>query len=78
MPTCPMPSVADLEDFRREGHRLIDWIARYLGDPGALPRRVARRGRASCGPPCPRARRAQGEPLAAALADFERQIAARR
>lgn len=25
----------DAESFRREGYRLVDWIARYFEDPGA-------------------------------------------
>jgi aromatic-L-amino-acid decarboxylase len=68
-----MPLSPELEDFRREGHRLIDWIARYLGNPEPFPvvprvrpgeLRVALPARAPAKP----------EPLADALADFERQI----
>ena len=68
-----MPLSPELEDFRREGHRLIDWIARYLSNPEpfpVLPRvrpgelRVALPARAPSSP----------EPLADALADFEKQI----
>jgi aromatic-L-amino-acid decarboxylase len=68
-----MPLSPELEDFRAEGHRLIDWIARYLANPEpfpVLPRvrpgelRVALPARAPAAP----------EPLADALADFERQI----
>ena len=32
-----MPLSPELEDFRREGHRLIDWIARYLANPEPFP-----------------------------------------
>ena len=32
-----MPFSPELEDFRREGHRLIDWIARYLANPEPFP-----------------------------------------
>ncbi len=68
-----MPLSPELEDFRREGHRLIDWIARYLSNPEPFPvvprvrpgeLRVALPARAPTLP----------EPLADALADFERQI----
>jgi aromatic-L-amino-acid decarboxylase len=68
-----MPLSPELEDFRHEGHRLIDWIARYLANPEPFPvvprirpgeLRVALPARAP----------AQPEPLADALADFERQI----
>jgi len=27
----------DLEEFRAQGHRLIDWIARYLGGVESFP-----------------------------------------
>jgi aromatic-L-amino-acid/L-tryptophan decarboxylase len=65
--------MSELDDFRREGHRLIDWIARYLANPEPFPvvprvrpgeLRVALPARAPARP----------EPLADALADFERQI----
>lgn len=68
-----MPFSPELEDFRREGHRLIDWIARYLANPEPFPvvprvrpgeLRVALPARAPAHP----------ELLADALADFERQI----
>ena len=68
-----MPLSPELEDFRREGHRLIDWIARYLANPEPFPvvprvrpgeLRVALPARPPVHP----------EPLAEALADFERQI----
>jgi aromatic-L-amino-acid decarboxylase len=68
-----MPLSPELEEFRREGHRLIDWIARYLANPEPFPvvpkvrpgeLRVALPARAPSGP----------EPLADALADFEKQI----
>jgi len=63
----------ELEAFRREGHRLIDWIARYLANPEPFPvlsrirpgeLRVALPARPPSAP----------EPLAQSLADFDRLI----
>jgi len=62
-----------LDEFLREGHRLIDWIAEYLRDPGKYPVVARTRPgelRAALPPRAPR----DGEPLAAALADFERLV----
>jgi aromatic-L-amino-acid decarboxylase len=63
----------DLEEFRTEGRRLVDWIARYL--EGAerfpvLPR--VRPGEVRAG--LPAAPPARGEPLPAIVADVERRI----
>ena len=63
----------EIEDFKREGHRLIDWIARYVANPEPFPvlsrarpgeLRVALPARAPAAP----------EPLAQSLADFEKLI----
>jgi aromatic-L-amino-acid decarboxylase len=69
--TTTSPDV--LGDFRREGHRLIDWIAAYLADPErypVLPRVRPGDLRAALPPRAPR----DPEPLADVLADFERQV----
>ena len=63
----------ELEDFRREGHRLIDWIARYLANPEPFPV-VSRVRPGELRVALPARAPAQPEPLADALADFERQI----
>ncbi|HEV7503009.1 MAG TPA: pyridoxal-dependent decarboxylase, partial [Vicinamibacteria bacterium] len=63
----------DLEDFRVEGRKLVDWIARYLEGAGRLPvlsrvRPGEIRAALPASPP------PQGEPLSDILADVERQI----
>src|SRR5512132_4009400 len=68
-----MPLSPELEDFRREGHRLIDWIARYLSNPEPFPV-VSRVRPGELRVALPAKAPAQAEPLADALADFERQI----
>ena len=68
-----MPLSPELEDFRREGHRLIDWIARYLANPEPFPV-VPRVRPGELRVALPTRAPAQPEPLADALADFERQI----
>jgi aromatic-L-amino-acid decarboxylase len=63
----------DLDEFRREGHRLVDWIAEYLASAEKYPvvsRTRPGELRAALPPRAPR----EGEPLAAALADFERLV----
>ena len=63
----------DLEDFRVEGRKLVDWVARYLEGVEQLPvlPRV-RPGDVRAGLPVSPPK--HGEPLAAILADVERQI----
>ena len=61
------------EAFRREAHRLADWIADYLADPGRFPvlARVAPGEIASALPPeAP----ADGEPFDTIFSDFERVV----
>jgi aromatic-L-amino-acid decarboxylase len=64
----------DLEEFRAQGHRLVEWIARYLGggveSRPVLPRVRPGEVRAAL-PPHPPAR---PEPLAAILDDVERVV----
>ena len=63
----------DLDEFRAQGHRLIDWIARYLGGVESLPvlSRVRPGEVREKVPPAPPAR---GEPLAAILEDVDRVV----
>ena len=68
-----MPLSPELEDFRREGHRLIDWIARYLANAEPFPV-VSRVRPGELRVALPARAPAQPESLAQALADFERQI----
>jgi aromatic-L-amino-acid/L-tryptophan decarboxylase len=63
----------DLEAFRSEAHRLVDWITRYLADGERLPvlaqvRPGDVRGALPASPP------AQPEPLGTFLADVERVV----
>lgn len=62
-----------LDEFRREGRRVLEWIARYLGDPPPHPvlprvRPGDIRRRIAASPP------REGEPLADILADFEKDV----
>jgi aromatic-L-amino-acid decarboxylase len=61
------------EEFRRQAHELVDWMADYLAGVGALPvtplvRPGEIRGRLPGSPP------AQGEPFAALFQDFRELI----
>src|SRR5918996_5114019 len=63
----------DLEDFRRHGHVLVDWMADYLAGVERLPVRARVRpgeivAQLAAAPP------AEGEPLERIFADFERIV----
>ncbi len=63
----------DPEAFRREGYRVVDWIAQYFAEPGRYPvmsRVKPGEVRASL----PAAAPERGEPFDAILQDFERII----
>jgi len=63
----------DLEAFRAEGRRLVDWIARYLEGAERLPvLSPLRPGQIKAS--LPAAPPPRGEPLATILADVERQV----
>jgi aromatic-L-amino-acid decarboxylase len=63
----------DPEEFRREAHRLADWIADYLEDPGRYP--VLSRVRpGEIRDALPDAAPDEGEPFDAIFRDFERVI----
>ena len=61
----------DPEAFRREAHRIADWIADYLGDPGRYPV-LARVRPGAIRAALPSDAPASSEPFDAILADFER------
>lgn len=63
----------DLEAFRLEAHRFVDWVARYLAEPGRYP--VLSRVRpGEVAASLPKAPPAGPEPLARLLPDVERLI----
>ena len=63
----------DAEAFRREAHKLADWIADYLADPGRYP--VLSQVRpGEIRDALPRAAPDRGEPFASIFSDFERVI----
>ena len=63
----------DAEAFRREAHKLADWIADYLADPGRYPVLSQVRPGDIRGA-LPGAAPEHGEPFDAIFADFERVI----
>jgi len=63
----------DAEAFRREAHRLADWIADYLADPSRYPV-LARVNPGDIRSQLPDDAPARGEPFDAILSDFERVI----
>jgi len=63
----------DLDEFRRHGHRLVDWMADYLANVGQYPVRAqVRPGEFAA--QLPAAPPADGEPLEQIFADFERDV----
>jgi len=69
----PHPGDMDPEAFRREAHRVADWIADYLADPGRFP--VLSRARpGDIRRALPRDAPEHGESFDAIFADFERTI----
>ena len=63
----------DPEAFRREAHRIADWIADYLADPGRFPV-LSRVSPGDIRAALPERAPEQGEDLPAIFADFERII----
>ena len=63
----------DPEEFRREAHRLADWIADYFTDPGKYPV-LARVGPGDIANALPTHAPEQGEPFDRIFADFERVV----
>ena len=63
----------DPETFRREAHRIADWIADYLADPGRFPV-LSRVSPGDIRAALPERAPEQGEDLPAIFADFERII----
>src|SRR5687767_8944925 len=70
-----MPPLGDMdpEAFRREAHRIADWIADYLADPARYPV-LSRVAPGDVSRNLPDAAPAQGEPFDRIFADFERII----
>lgn len=71
--TVPPLGELDLEEFRRQGRRLVDWIAEYLAEPERYPV-LARVRPGEVAAQLPEAPPEAAEPIDAILADFERVI----
>ena len=63
----------DAETFRREGYRVVDWIARYFDDPGRYPV-MSRAKPGEVRNALPAVAPEQGEAFDAIMQDFERVI----
>ncbi|MBI2502951.1 MAG: amino acid decarboxylase [Candidatus Latescibacteria bacterium] len=63
----------DPEEFRRQGHQLIDWIAEYLAHPERYPV-LSQVSPGQIKSQLPLAPPAQPEPMATILADFEQLL----
>lgn len=74
MTARPRPGDEDLEEFRREGHRLVDWIADYLGDGAERYPVLARVRPGEVRASLPGSPPAEGEPLGRVVADVERLV----
>ena len=61
------------EEFRRYGHQVVDWIARYLDDPGRYPV-LAQVSPGDVAAQLPLDAPERGEPMDEVLADFERVV----
>ena len=72
-PSLPPLGDMDAESFRRHGHRLVDWIAGYLEDPGRYPV-LARVAPGEITRALPREPPERAEPFDEVLDDFERVL----
>ncbi len=72
-PRTPILGDMDAETFRREGHRLVEWIADYLEHGEKYPV-LSRVKPGAIRAALPSAAPEQGEPFEQAFADFERVV----
>ena len=71
----PLPAAGDMDvaEFRREAHRVVDWIAEYLAHPERYPV-LSRATPGGTRQALPQGAPVQGEAFDAIFADFERLI----